>query len=73
MLGLLHGCQQKSTSPQTQSAPASAGQSSGKIINLDPKPGETIELGADGGTVNLEGTSAVPTAKPAPKQGTPAP
>lgn len=39
------------------------------ILDLDPGPGETIELGGEG-TVELDGSSAPPTAEPTPGEGT---
>lgn len=42
------------------------------ILNLNPGPGETIELGGEG-TMELDGSSAPPTAEPTPGEGTPVP
>lgn len=71
VLALSGGCQKKpepvaSVPTQAESVPATEQ----KIINMEPKPGETIELGGDG-PVNYEGDSAPPTAEPTPSEGKP--
>lgn len=42
------------------------------ILNLNPGPGETIELDRQG-TVKLDGSSTPPMAEPTPGMGTPVP
>lgn len=73
---IISSCQkeQKPVAPTPEPAAAvpAASADAPQILNLNPGPGETIELGGEG-TVELEGDSAPPTSEPTPSEGTPVP
>lgn len=58
--------------PEPAEAVPAAPPDAPKVLNLNPGPGETIELGGEG-TMELDGDSTPPTAEPTPKEGTPVP
>lgn len=75
-LVILNGCQKTpepvAPVPEAAEAVPTAPADAPATLDLDPGPGETIELGGEG-TVELEGDSAPPTAEPTPGEGTPVP
>lgn len=78
-LAVIGGCQKTPvpvvpapTQAESSAPAASPPAAAPTILNIEPKPGETIELGGEG-TVELEGDSAPPTAEPTPSEGTPVP
>lgn len=73
VLAIMSSCQKTPAPAVSAPTPATSAPSDAPtILNLNPGPGETIELGGEG-TVELDGSSAPPTAEPTPGEGTPVP